>query len=166
MAAYKIPFPVPTPQQDQRVKIVQGQLFAASYYASFSPGYTINGVPNVFQILHCSGRVTCDANVANRTLTLQINSIKRGESGVNILNVITGNITASQTGRITLTGLGSLTGVSEQGANVLGLVQMDDLYISGDDTLSFIVGNPQGNDYTICGVTAKYLNNIENITQL
>lgn len=165
---YIVPFKVPTPGQSPYVKMYRHVLPNADLLI-LTPGY-LNGVPQAFRLLELVLFFRASADVGNRTIIPTIARVyAEGGSGSVVFRATTGNIAATQAGKVVLSqyDINTLSGLTlDLQANVEGVAQLPDMILSGDDRVTIVTSGTFATDYYDIKVLAEYLNYKESITEV
>lgn len=162
---------VPTPNQSPYVLFSISDISNSYNNIHISPEYGERDIPHVFKLISGSISLATSAAVANRTIMAYLAKYEKGSNGdaqIRIGPWVTGNIAASQTGRLSLQPGGTLTGASlSDNTDVEGTVEWnpDGSIISGSDLVSITINSMQAGDlYSVC-LLFEYLNHKLGITE-
>lgn len=155
---------VPTQRQSRYVKFAEFGILPNVYTPRIKAG-KFEGIDCHYKIKTFQVYLTCDANVANRTIDIQIAQRTPNALSGAISRHITGNITASQTGRIIYNSIGTLVGVTLTGLNVNGSIEIGDLFLIGEDEIQITIANAQAADSLNITGLFEYRNYIDNILE-
>lgn len=169
MADLVLPIPVPTPAEDQIVRMLLPSIDPSGTYSRFYvQPLGFKGIPHKYRVVSADIILIASAVVGNRILNIQSTMRKDQSSNVysNLL-LVTGNVAASESARAFLGPLGTISNISIGGTSTIKAYAeiSRDLFISGRDEVLITTTNPQAGDTLRGMITLEYRNNIENITQ-
>lgn len=153
--------PVPTRSQNPFIIVSTPGLDPNEYnQVQLRPDrYLRNIVPQLYRLTSAKIYLLNSAVVADRVLYAGISKYGDDTNNTPIdFKYITGNIAASQQGKLTLIDVGSVVDCTLNGANIDAMVQIREVYVWGRDLVYFGVSNPQAGDTISVTFEFEYLN--------